>query len=310
MTISLRKLFLFSIGLLPAVASAAIPAATYTPIAPIGTLTGTPVNLTQYLNSVFETTVGIAGILAVFMMVWCGIKLMGTGSVSGKTEAKQCIWNAIFGVLLAVGAWILLNTINPLLLKNDAQITVQTPVSPTTALPSASTAPNPTAPGCYFKYKDVKTGDIKFSRYDTCSACDSIRVNFQNDPTRYDILSQCYKVDAGVPAAPPASTAPPVSTVPGSVSCKGQAQNLCEGAVHTCTNSFCAQFNSIATANASGAATVNLLKAIILQESSCGQFMYSPAGACGPTQLLVSTANIYRGACGVSEPVTCGWLAN
>ena len=58
------------------------------------------------------------------------------------------------GYLLAIGSWVLLNTINPLLLKNDAQITIQTPASPVTALPSGSD-PMPTVPGWYYRYKNL-----------------------------------------------------------------------------------------------------------------------------------------------------------
>ena len=119
MNTTLRTLSIF-LATLPSIALGQA-GGTYNLIAPIGTLTGS-LNLQQYLNGVFETTVGIGGILAVLMLVICGIKLMGTGSVAAKSEAKQCIWNAIFGLLLAIGSWILLNTINPLLLNNDAKL--------------------------------------------------------------------------------------------------------------------------------------------------------------------------------------------
>ncbi|MEK7118496.1 MAG: pilin, partial [Patescibacteria group bacterium] len=98
--------------------------ATYTPLAPLTGLLGpgTSLNLTQYLEGVVQVTIGIAGILAVIMMVYCGLKLMGTPSASGRSEAKECIANAILGVLLAIGAWILLYTINPLLLSNELRL--------------------------------------------------------------------------------------------------------------------------------------------------------------------------------------------
>ena len=311
MNTTLRTLSIF-LATLPSIALGQA-GGTYNLIAPIGTLTGS-LNLQQYLNGVFETTVGIGGILAVLMLVICGIKLMGTGSVAAKSEAKQCIWNAIFGLLLAIGSWILLNTINPLLLNNDAKLSVSAASAPASATPATKTEPNPTTPGCYFKYKD-KAGDTKFAKFDGCDGCTSVRKNFVSDPANYTVLSECYEVKSGGGATtPPGSTAPPTSSVPGSVACSGNPGNLCEGQFRQCTNSTCARFNSIASGAASGSATANLLKAIIIQESSCGQNLYGPATkygqACGPTQLLVSTANTYRSSCGVSEPVTCGWLAN
>lgn len=98
----------------------------YQLLVPIGTLPGC-VDLGTYVTGMFVTIIGIAGILAVVMIVICGIKLMASGSAGGKTEAKSCITNALFGVLLAVGSWLLLNTINPLLLL--AKPTIGIPVS-------------------------------------------------------------------------------------------------------------------------------------------------------------------------------------
>jgi hypothetical protein len=166
-----RILLAFFTLFTPSIVSA--QSATYNLIAPIGTLTGA-IDLKQYLEGIFQTVIGIAGILAVLMLVICGIKLMGTGSVAAKSEAKQCIWNAIFGLILAIGSWILLNTINPLLLKNDAQITVQSPSSPTTPAPTGS-EPVPTVPGWYFRYKDAN-GNIKnSSRFDAVNPCIAVK---------------------------------------------------------------------------------------------------------------------------------------
>ena len=112
------------LAFLPSIALAQSSAPiTYTLMAPLtGYLSGTP-TLSQYLQGVVQVTIGLAGILAVIMLIYCGIKLMGTPSAGAKSEAKECIWNAIFGVLLAVGAWILLYTINPLLLSSDLALT-------------------------------------------------------------------------------------------------------------------------------------------------------------------------------------------
>lgn len=274
----------------------------YELIAPIGTLSGC-VNLADYLKGMFETLIGITGVLAVIMIVWCGIKLMTAGSVSGKNEAKECITSAIFGVLLAVGGWLILNTINPLLLVGKPSV-LGTPTQ-TVALPhNPITEPNPKDPGCYFKYKDITTGDIKFSRSDTCTACESQRNQFQADTVHYEIQSLCY--DPTKNATPPTS-APPPTTV--GVRCPYTGTNLCEGKFRQCTNPKCAQFAGMAAANAGGVATANLLKAIIMEESSCGVNLVGDGGAsCGPIQIQPATANKFLAACGLSVPVTCGWL--
>ncbi len=117
----------------------------YDLIAPFGTLSGC-VDLKTYLAGMYTTIIGIAGIVAVVLIVWCGIKLMTSGSAGGKSEAKKCITNAIFGLLLAVGSWILLYTINPFLLINQPTagvVPALLPVSP----------PIPTVPTGLFSWR-------------------------------------------------------------------------------------------------------------------------------------------------------------
>ena len=140
---------------LPSSALAADAPATYTLMAPLaGYLTGSP-DLTTYLQGVVQVAIGLAGILAVVMVIYCGIKLIGTPSASAKSEAKECIWNAVFGVLLAIGAWIFLFTINPLLLTNELNLT-NVQVAPAATTPGTpGEDPYPTKPGWYFKYSDA-----------------------------------------------------------------------------------------------------------------------------------------------------------
>ncbi|HLE57213.1 MAG TPA: transglycosylase SLT domain-containing protein [Rhodothermia bacterium] len=53
------------------------------------------------------------------------------------------------------------------------------------------------------------------------------------------------------------------------------------------------------TKYAGGVASAKLLESIMINESSCGKKLESPKGAYGPMQLLPSTANQYREACGI-----------
>ncbi len=108
---------------------------TYKLMAPLAGYLTDEVNLTQYLQGAVQVTIGIGGILAVLMIVICGIQLMGTPSASQKSESKECIWNAIVGLLLAIGAWVILNTINSSLVSTGASLTgvqLSTPTTPTT----------------------------------------------------------------------------------------------------------------------------------------------------------------------------------
>ena len=291
-------------------ASAFAPCAVdhYELIAPFGSLPMC-VDLQGYMQGIFTSAIGIAGILAVIMIVWCGIKLMTAGSVSGKNEAKECITNAIFGVLIAIGSWLLLNTINPLLLLNKPLSLTSTGNSAPTPPHTPRTQAPPTGLGCYFQYKDLTTGDTVYSHSDTCQACELIRNNFQIDKTHYQILGMCYEPTKTT--SPPASTPPPVTSA-GSVSCPMSGTNLCETKFRQCTNPKCAQFAGMASAHAGGVVSAELIKAIILQESSCvateSQLVGDGGSSCGPMHIQPATANKFLALCNVPAPVTCGWL--
>lgn len=89
-------------------------------------------NLGVYLNMMIRLFIGICAVLAVIMIVMGGIEYMTTELISSKEAGKERIRNAIFGLLLALGAWTLLNTINPNLLNTDLKsltnVTVDVPV--------------------------------------------------------------------------------------------------------------------------------------------------------------------------------------
>jgi len=97
----------------------------YVPLAPLpGVQTGPEgTSLASYLNAIFKIGIGLAGVFAVLMLVIAGIEYIGgAGSPSARKDANKRIWNAIFGIMLALGAWLILNTINPELLKTELNI--------------------------------------------------------------------------------------------------------------------------------------------------------------------------------------------
>ncbi len=88
-------------------------------------------NLGVYLNLMITLFIGICAVLAVIMIVMGGIEYMTSELISNKEEGKKRITNAIFGLLLALGAWTLLNTINPDLLKTELSSLVNVTVNVT-----------------------------------------------------------------------------------------------------------------------------------------------------------------------------------
>ena len=103
----------------------------YNLLAPIGnfkSLTSSD-NIGTYFNTIFLIAIGLCGVLAVIMFIIGGIQYMGDESIFGKTKGKEQMESAILGLLIALGSYALLNTINPDLLggkgMNIAQVSAE-----------------------------------------------------------------------------------------------------------------------------------------------------------------------------------------
>ncbi len=93
----------------------------YNLLAPIGDFTklDSSDNIGSYFNIILKMAIGLCAVLAVVMIVIGGIQYMGNESIFGKTEAKGRIFKSILGLLIAIGSYALLNTINPALLGTN-----------------------------------------------------------------------------------------------------------------------------------------------------------------------------------------------
>lgn len=91
----------------------------YKLLAPFAGFTEAPDNIGEYLNKIFMIAIALCGALAVLMIIISGVQYMGDESIFGKTNAKQGIQNSLFGLLIALSAYALLNTIDPRLLGSD-----------------------------------------------------------------------------------------------------------------------------------------------------------------------------------------------
>lgn len=75
-------------------------------------------NLGQYINVVYKFIVGLAIFFGIIMTTIAGFKWLTAGGNAGKIgEAKKMIVNAIIGLMIATGAYTILQTINPRLLE-------------------------------------------------------------------------------------------------------------------------------------------------------------------------------------------------
>ena len=138
----------------------------YIPLAPLpnftsfdpgsSTTTGAG-DLGKYLNIIIPLFIGICAVLAVIMIVVGGMQYMTSELISSKEEGRKRILNAIFGLLLALGAWLILFTINPSLLDTGlgslSGVTIVNDLMPETetianAVTSDGGAPSGATKGC------------------------------------------------------------------------------------------------------------------------------------------------------------------
>src|SRR5690606_7562600 len=101
------------------------------PITNISGPADSQVKATQYIIGIVNLTIAIAGVLAVLKIIFAGIKYMSTDAWQAKQDGKNDIKNAIWGLMLAISAWLILYTINPqLIIINLSLPTIEHTPSP------------------------------------------------------------------------------------------------------------------------------------------------------------------------------------
>jgi len=81
-------------------------------------------SLTQYVQNLFYFSMSLGAIIAVMRLMWAGYKYMGSELIGDKAGAKKIIQDTFFGLLLLLGAWIMLNQINSQILNLDVLKTI------------------------------------------------------------------------------------------------------------------------------------------------------------------------------------------
>lgn len=76
----------------------------------------------DYVNSLITLAIGIAIVLAILMIVIGGVQYMSTDAFSGKQEGRERITNALIGLIIALGAYTILNTTSPNLVNFNVSV--------------------------------------------------------------------------------------------------------------------------------------------------------------------------------------------
>jgi len=69
------------------------------------------------LANIFGWAIGVGALLALGAIIWGGILVSTSELAHKKEDGKEWIKSAIFGLLLLIGAFLILNTINPEILE-------------------------------------------------------------------------------------------------------------------------------------------------------------------------------------------------
>jgi len=99
-------------------------------------------NPAEFIRQIYIFLLSISGLLAFFAIIFGGVqRVIYAGNPEKIKDADEWIKSALWGLLLLFGAWVLLNTINPNLVKLElprlqpAKVEEETPTSTSTSTP-------------------------------------------------------------------------------------------------------------------------------------------------------------------------------
>lgn len=94
-------------------------------------------NMPRCINQIYRWSLGVVGILAILMVVYGGyLVMLSAGNAEQATKGKEMIFSAIVGMLILFTAYLILNTINPDLVRLEVRgILDSTPNLPSTTQP-------------------------------------------------------------------------------------------------------------------------------------------------------------------------------
>jgi hypothetical protein len=99
---------------------------TYKLLAPLplsgGGSLDTTTTASMYIPGMVMLIIGIAGVLAIVKIIYGGVVYISTDAIEGKSDGKQHIQDALWGLLLIISSWVILYTINPKLININLEI--------------------------------------------------------------------------------------------------------------------------------------------------------------------------------------------
>jgi len=88
------------------------------PPSPMGTQLTTTTEFHQFISYIYEWGISLGGIAVFVMLLWAGVEYLTSAGDPGKMrEAIKRIKSSILGLILLLTSWLILNTINPQLVR-------------------------------------------------------------------------------------------------------------------------------------------------------------------------------------------------
>jgi uncharacterized membrane protein len=152
-----------------------------------GQITISQSSFAEYVNTLIQVAIGFAILLSVIMVIAGGVEYMGARSVTNKDDAKDRISKAIGGLVLALSAVVILQTINPNLVELKALEEVSVQGDDFQA--GVGGTINPDGTGVYYCFeadRDVGTAEYDNVCAESMSQCENIANN-----GGYSVESSC-----------------------------------------------------------------------------------------------------------------------
>lgn len=142
-----------------------------------------------YIPGLFRLGLAVASGLAVIRLIWGGFIKLSSDAYSGQNQAKEIINNALTGLILALGAWIIVATFFP---TRDGSIVIDLSV-PARPLPPSNNQPNPTPGGggggqtgcqgsdCVYSHTNSARDTVRYKECSNCVELSSLKLDFKRE---------------------------------------------------------------------------------------------------------------------------------
>jgi hypothetical protein len=120
-------------------------AGTYTPLVGIPGINGTP-SLPEYINKLYTLTIAIGVLIAIIRIAFAGVKYSMSGVITDKSSAKNDIKGVLLGLAILLLPYIVLNTINPDLLRLNFLDDISKKINIPNYNPGGGSTTNPSGP--------------------------------------------------------------------------------------------------------------------------------------------------------------------